>query len=115
MSVFVIRLLQSSNHAWPLSSLKFVAIMLQKEPDLKKVLLREGIMHEVKKTKETFLALGQAERDLSAAYAWFADRVLSCSFGENVRKGGVSGDDETEGMLALRTLRESVAAAPDDD
>jgi len=115
VSVFVIRLLQSSNHAWPLSSLKFVAIMLQKEPDLKKVLLREGIMHEVRKTKETFLALGQAERDLSAAYVWFADRVLSCSFGENVRKGGVSGDDETEGMLALRTLRESVAAAPDDD
>ena len=115
VSVFVIRLLQSSNHVWPLNSLKFVAIMLQKQPDLKRVLLREGILHEVKKTKEAFLGLGEGERDLSAAFAWFADRVLTCSFGENVKKSaGVGGDDETEGMVALRALREAVAADPGD-
>ncbi len=117
LSVFIIRLLQSSNHVWPLSSLKFIASMLQKQPEMKKSMLREGVLHEVKKTKDTFLALGQAEKDLSAAYAWLADKVLVCSFGEHLKNlGGSEGvENETEGVLGLKKLRNDIAASTSDD
>ncbi len=117
LSVFIIRLLQSSNHEWPLSSLKFIASMLQKQPELKKSLLREGILHEVKKTKDTFLGLGEAEKDVSSAYAWLADRVLIFSFGEHPKNtSGSKGEgNETEGMVALKKLRVHIAASTDDD
>ena len=117
LSVFIIRLLQSSNHVWPLSSLKFIASMLQKEPDMKKSLLRDGVLHEVKKTKETFLGLGQAEKDIASAYAWLADRVLVCSFGEHLKNpgGSESEGNETEGMVALQKLRLDIAGSTGDD
>jgi E3 ubiquitin-protein ligase TRIP12 len=115
VSVFIIRLLQSSNHVWPLSSLKFVASLLQKQPELRKNLLREGILHEVKKTKESFLTLGQSEKDLSAAFAWFADRVLRHCFGENPKETTSDGQGDMEGVFTLRKLRERMAGSPGGD
>ena len=80
VSNFLIGLLQEVGELWPFASLKLMASMLQKDPELKNRFIREGVIQEIHKSKEVMKSSENVDKHLADAFLWSADKILSSYF-----------------------------------
>lgn len=106
ISPFLIRLLQSYDSLHVFCCLKFVASLLEKGLKFKKMLIRDGILHEIKKLADNSEVLGSD--GLFEAYMWFTNRIQSCYLFDHEEMS----EDDMEGLSTLRKLRRRF---PNDD
>ena len=80
LSNFLIGLLQEVDELWPFASLKLIASMLQKDGELKKTFVREGVIQEMNSSKEVMKNSETVDKNLAEAYLWLADKILTSYF-----------------------------------
>lgn len=95
---FMIRLLQASDCLWIFCCLKLTSSLLEKGDRFRNILLREGILNEIKKISDdpqSFASDGQVE-----SLTWFTKRIRMCYLPNQEMV-----EDQMEGLASLKKIK----------